>query len=104
LGRCRQHPSIVSFRSRSGAVSGNICPDGHPDHYGAWPSDGYYADLDGSWTDVSVNNSASGKDKNQQYSADGKFDQSTFPTSVDLQMGRFDMRNLPLYAKVKLPY
>lgn len=82
--------------------SGNICPDGHPDHYGAWPSDGYYADLDGSWTDVSVNNTASGKERTNNIPADGKFDQSTFPTSVDLQMGRVDMRNLPLYAKSEI--
>lgn len=81
------------------AYSGNICPDGHPDHYGAWPADGYYAELDGNWTDVSVNNTSSGKERTNNIPGDGKFDQSTFPTSVDLQMGRVDMRHLPLYAK-----
>lgn len=29
------------------AFSGNINPDGHADHQGAWPADGYYADFDG---------------------------------------------------------
>ena len=37
--------------------SGNIVPDGHsPDHLGAWPADVYYGDMDGAWTDSSVNN------------------------------------------------
>ena len=32
--------------------SGNIVPDGHtPDHQGAWPCDGFYGDMDGTWTD-----------------------------------------------------
>ena len=36
--------------------SGNLNPDGHPDHQGAWPADVYYADMNGSWTDNIVNN------------------------------------------------
>src|SRR6185295_10099117 len=35
--------------------SGLLNPDGHPDHYGAWPADVYYGDMDGNWTDNSVN-------------------------------------------------
>ena len=36
--------------------SGDIVPDGHaPNHQGAWPCDGYYGDMDGTWTDNSVN-------------------------------------------------
>ncbi|MCK5907222.1 MAG: hypothetical protein KAG37_06500, partial [Flavobacteriales bacterium] len=35
--------------------SGNIMPDGHTEHLGAWVADSYYADIDGVWTDVSVN-------------------------------------------------
>ena len=36
--------------------SGDIVPDGHaPDHQGAWPCDGFYGDMDGLWTDCSVN-------------------------------------------------
>ena len=34
------------------AYSGNLNPDGHPNHQGAWPTDAYYGDMDGSWTDV----------------------------------------------------
>lgn len=79
--------------------SGNLCPDGHSDHIGAWPADGYYADMDGNWTDQSVNSTSSGKDRTINIPGDGKFDQSTFPSAVDLQIGRVDMRNLPLYSK-----
>ncbi|MCB9194313.1 MAG: hypothetical protein H6597_07240, partial [Flavobacteriales bacterium] len=36
--------------------SGNINPDGHSGHLGAWPCDGYYGEMNGTWTDNSVNN------------------------------------------------
>jgi hypothetical protein len=35
--------------------SGQLNPDGHPDHVGAWPADAYYGDMDGNWTDRTVN-------------------------------------------------
>ncbi len=79
--------------------SGNICPDGHPDHSGAWPSDGYYAEIDGNWTDISINNSTSGKERTTNIPGDGKFDQSIFPSTVELQLGRVDMKKLLLYNK-----
>ncbi|MDD4580893.1 MAG: T9SS type A sorting domain-containing protein [Bacteroidales bacterium] len=79
--------------------SGNLCPDGHPDHVGAWPADGYYADVDGNWTDESVNSTSSGKARTINTPGDGKFDQSVFYSPVDLQIGRVDMRNLLLYTK-----
>jgi len=34
--------------------AGEIEPDGHPEHHGAWPADAYYGDMDGVWTDVVV--------------------------------------------------
>src|SRR6185369_11013162 len=34
--------------------SGNIFPDGHPQHQGAWPADTYYGDMNGTWTDNTV--------------------------------------------------
>ena len=58
--------------------SGNINPDGHPDHQGAWPADGYYADMDGTWTDISVNNTVATGTRNDNVPGDGKFDQSIF--------------------------
>lgn len=75
--------------------SGNVVPDGHvPDHQGAWPADGYYAELDGNWTDLNVNNSGATQARNHNVPGDGKFDQNAFPGTLELQIGRVDMSNL----------
>lgn len=76
--------------------SGIINPDGHDDHLGAWPADGYYGDMDGIWTDNQVNINALDS-RNRNIPGDGKFDQSVFPGKVDLEVGRVDMRNLPMF-------
>lgn len=80
--------------------SGNYVPDGHPDHRGAWPADVYYADVDGVWTDVSVNNDTTvgQRPENMNVPGDGKFDQNSLPSDVELMIGRVDLSNLPLYA------
>jgi hypothetical protein len=76
--------------------SGNIVPDGHaPDHQGAWPCDGYYGDMDGTWTDTSVNISRATDLRNRNVPGDGKFDQSTFPAPLKLMVGRVDLANMP---------
>lgn len=76
--------------------SGNIVPDGHaPDHQGAWPCDGYYGDMDGLWTDRSVNVAVATDPRNRNVPGDGKFDQSTFPAALKLMVGRVDLANLP---------
>jgi len=76
--------------------SGNIVPDGHaPDHQGAWPCDGYYADMEGTWTDTAVNVSRATDPRNRNVPGDGKFDQSTFPTPLRLMVGRVDLANMP---------
>jgi hypothetical protein len=78
--------------------SGDLAPDGHvPDHQGAWPADGYYADMTGTWTDVSVNNVAANRPENKNAVGDGKFDQNFVPTSVQLQIGRVDLSNMPAF-------
>lgn len=80
--------------------SGYIAPDGHvPDHQGAWPADGYYAELDGFWSDQSVNTEVPNDPRNDNIPGDGKFDQSTFPTKVELQVGRVDFANMPAFAQ-----
>ena len=72
--------------------SGNLAPDAHvPDHQGAWPADGYYGDMTGTWTDTSVNTTSAGSTRNQNVPGDGKFDQSYFPSALALQVGRVDM-------------
>lgn len=79
--------------------SGDIYPDGHPDHEGAWPSDLYYADMDAEWTDASVNVIVASDPRNQNVPGDGKFDQSYIPGAVELAVGRIDMYNLPAFTE-----
>ena len=78
--------------------SGEINPDGHPDHLGAWPADGYYGDMNGTWTDVSVNNSSAASPRNQNIPGDGKFDQSVFQSGVELEVARVDFYDLTVFA------
>jgi hypothetical protein len=70
--------------------SGNINPDGHSDHLGAWPADVYYGDVDGVWTDFSVTSTNASPPRTQNTPNDGKFDQSLVPGDVELQVGRAD--------------
>lgn len=67
--------------------SGTLNPDGHGEHYGAWPCDGYYGELDSTWSDSSANagNNSPG---------DGRWDPNDFPSAVELQVGRVDMHNM----------
>jgi len=76
--------------------SGDIVPDGHiPNHQGAWPCDGFYGDMDGTWTDNTVNDTGADEARNHNVPGDGKFDQSTFPAPIKLMVGRVDLANLP---------
>ena len=74
--------------------SGNNACDGHWQHLGAWSSDGYYGDMDGIWTDISVKSTGATSPRNHNVPADGKFDQSTFPTTLELAVGRVDFSGL----------
>ncbi|HNX34796.1 MAG TPA: Calx-beta domain-containing protein [Kiritimatiellia bacterium] len=74
--------------------SGNIAPDGHGDHVGAWPADGYYGDMDGIWTDTSVSNTAASRSNNDNVPGDGKFDQSYLPSQEELMIGRVDLHSM----------
>lgn len=74
--------------------SGNTNWDGHPEHAGAWPSDAYYADVNGTWTDVTVNNTSPARAANVNVPGDGKFDQSVIPSPCELQVGRIDFRRI----------
>ncbi|MEO5905598.1 MAG: fibronectin type III domain-containing protein, partial [Saprospiraceae bacterium] len=72
--------------------------DGHGDHTGAYPADVYYADMNGVWTDQFVNNISAGDPRNHNIPGDGKFDQASIPTDVELQIGRVDFFNMPSFA------
>jgi hypothetical protein len=78
--------------------SGNINPDGHPDHLGAWPADVYYAEMTSNWTDVSINSEVASSNRNVNVPGDNKWDQSTLPSDVELQIGRVDFANMPAFS------
>lgn len=79
--------------------SGNQAPDGHGEHSGAWPCDGYYGELNGTWTDNSVNNGGTQRPANSNVPGDGKFDQSDFPSALELQVGRVDLFDMPAFSQ-----
>jgi PKD repeat protein len=87
--------SVILFGNIPVPYSGNTAIDGHPDHSGAWPSDVYYADLDGVWSDVSVNNIAASRIENRNIPGDGKFDQVFIPSPAEIEIGRIDFSKLP---------
>ncbi len=79
--------------------SGNVNPDGHDEHRGAWPCDGYYGELNGTWTDNGNYQNNAMNPKNNNVPGDGKFDQSDFPSAVELQVGRVDMHDMPAFSE-----
>lgn len=78
--------------------SGNINPDGHSDHLGAWPADCYYGDIDGIWTDSFVTSTTASPARTQNVPGDGKFDQSVIPSDLELQVGRVDFSDMPAFS------
>jgi hypothetical protein len=78
--------------------SGLINPDMHFNHLGAWPADLYYGNMDGDWTDYSVNKNDCEYPWNDNVPGDGKFDQSTIPGDVQLEVGRVDFWDMPSCA------
>jgi hypothetical protein len=80
-------------------MSGNLAPDGHGEHYGAWAADVYYGEMNGNWTDNSVNSSTAQWPRNHNVPGDGKFDQSIIPTAVELAVGRVDFHDLPAFSQ-----
>ncbi len=77
--------------------SGDIYPDGHANHHGAWPADGYYSDTTSTeWTDNTVNIITASRPENRNIPNDGKFDQwATNPTLVKLFVTRVDLYDMP---------
>jgi hypothetical protein len=69
--------------------------DVHYDHDGCWATDSYYADLDGIWTDTATVSYPT-RVANKNFPGDGKYDQDTIPSAVELIVGRIDMYDLPL--------
>ena len=82
--------------------SGEVNIDGHPEHTGAYPADVYYGDINGTWTDVAVNNVSAADPRNHNVPGDGKFDQAFMPSDVELAVGRVDFANMPAFAASEL--
>jgi hypothetical protein len=74
--------------------SGSTAWDNRPDHIGAWPCDAYYGDVNGTWTDNIVNLPNTPRAANRNVPNDGKFDQNTLPSAVEIPVGRLDFRRL----------
>ena len=73
-------------------------PDGHNNHTGAYPSDVFYADMDGQWTDTGEQWSTFINPDIPRMSntpGDGKWDQSRIPSDLELEVGRVDLSNMP---------
>lgn len=79
--------------------SGEEAIDGHrPDHLGAWPTDIYYADIDGLWTDDTTTNITVALDpRHYNIPYDGKFDQNRIPSETEVELGRIDMFDLTFF-------
>jgi len=83
--------------------SGNLNPDAHGDHIGAWPADVFYSDESNSgWSDYAVNNTSASRTENHNIPNDGKFDQVTLPTVIKYPVGRVDFYNMPLFENSEL--
>lgn len=93
--------SVFLFGHIPVPYSGQFNPDGHPDHIGAWPADAYYGDMDGIWTDTAVNYTQTlntdpvDAQRMSNVPGDGKFDQTSLPSVVELEVGRVDLANMP---------
>jgi hypothetical protein len=90
--------SIVLIGKVPIPYSGNLAPDAHPEHVGAWPADCYYGELiNTAWNDVSVTTSgATLRAENKNMPGDGKFDESTIPDLIEGQVGRIYLDSLPV--------
>jgi hypothetical protein len=93
--------SVFLFGHVPVPYSGLQDADGHPDHYGAWPADVYYGDMDGTWTDSSANytqtqnSDPADRARLTNVPGDGKFDQTAIPSAVELAVGRVDLSAMP---------
>ncbi|MFK8103654.1 MAG: T9SS type A sorting domain-containing protein [Saprospiraceae bacterium] len=80
--------------------SGYIVPDTHKEnHEGAWAADTYYGELTGVWTDelIDITTPDALPLRNHNIPGDGKLDQDSIPTKMELQVGRVDLSRLNFF-------
>jgi hypothetical protein len=93
-----QAKALLLFGRIPVPYSGDISPDGRPNHQGAWRADVYYGDMHGLWTDSSVTSTNAERTRNWNVPGDGKFDQDSPPGGVDLEVGRVDLSNMTCFS------
>lgn len=92
-----RHKTLLLLGDIPVPYSGNLNPDAHPDHKGAWPSDVYYGEFKSNWTDAN-NYPGASRPENVNIPGDGKFDQTTIPNEVSLQIGRVYLDKLSTFG------
>jgi hypothetical protein len=85
----------IAYSGTMLANTTDLPPDAHVDHGGAWPTDLYYAEFDGAWTDFLTMTTNVTRAANINNPGDGKFDPHFIPDNIDIQIGRLDFRMLP---------
>ncbi|MGE9290972.1 MAG: Ig-like domain-containing protein, partial [Puniceicoccales bacterium] len=71
-----------------------IGPDGHGSH--PHETDLFYGDIDGQWDDTN--------DSGNYTAGDGIYDESYYPSEIDLRTGRVTFHNMPSYQKNEVEY
>lgn len=84
--------------------SGDLAADGHAEHMGAWPTDMYYADAKGTWTDSIVNDVSGTRAANHNIPGDGKFDRSYLNGKLQMAAGRVDMAYMDSFGTDSVLY
>jgi hypothetical protein len=79
--------------------SGLANSDHHPDHVGAWAADMYYGEVNANWTDTSVTATNSPYSDEWNTPGDGKFDQDSAPSALQLFVGRVDFAGLSSFLQ-----
>lgn len=86
--------SLFIFGAVEMVKSGYLAPDGHAAH--SHETDLFYGDLDGLWTDT--NNSSN------YVAGDGEYDQSDYPSTIELRTGRVTFHDMPAFKKTEVEY
>lgn len=82
--------------------TGNYTFDGHFDHIGAFPSDLVYVVADSFLTDEVEYNISANREENWNVPFDGKYDQTTAPSQINIAIGRIDFSNLTDFQETEI--
>jgi len=98
--------SVLLFGRVAVPYSGNFAPDNHTNHHGAWAADCFYGDvfpslIDARWSDLYVVDTMGDRSQNWNKRLDGKFDQSSIISDIDLAIGRVDFYDMPAASETE---